>query len=226
MLLQEIFGYCLTFDLRQQKFFLLEGGGGNGKGVVLGVLRALLGPENVSSVSLAGLHARFELASTLGKLANITSESDNVRQVDEAVLKQFTGQDAMQFEKKYRDSFSGVPTAKLIIAVNSRPPFRDRSDGLWRRLILLPFPVGIPEERQNKDLGLPVLHCGCAKGPHTAINAERRRIATGGKSHTPRPFPCERRDCIYVWRKSKDGEYDGDYNESCLCQLPHGHLLT
>jgi P4 family phage/plasmid primase-like protien len=151
-LLQEIFGYCLTFDLSQQKFFLLEGGGGNGKGVVLGVLRALLGPENVSSVSLAGLHARFELASTLGKLANISSEADNVRHVDEAVLKQFTGQDAMQFEKKYKDSFSGVPTAKLIIAVNSRPPFRDRSEGLWRRLILLPFPVGIPEERQNKHL--------------------------------------------------------------------------
>jgi putative DNA primase/helicase len=152
MLLQEMFGYCLTFDLSQQKFFLLLGEGANGKGVVLRVLRALLGPDNVSSVSLSQLNGRFDLAQTLGKLVNIASEVDNVRQVDEAVLKQFTGEDVMQFERKYRDGFSAMPTAKLIIAANTRPPLRDRSEGLWRRVTLMPFPVCIPEERQNKNL--------------------------------------------------------------------------
>ena len=104
--------------------------------MVLRVLRALLGPDNVSSVSLSQLNGRFDLSQTLGKLVNIASEVDNVRQVDEAVLKQFTGEDVMQFERKYRDGFSAMPTAKLIIAANTRPPLRDRSDGLWRRLIV------------------------------------------------------------------------------------------
>src|SRR5262249_23227324 len=31
-------------------------------------------------------------------------------------------------------------------------PFRDRSDGIWRRLIILPFPVTIPKDRINRNL--------------------------------------------------------------------------
>ena len=49
-LIQEIFGYCLTYDLSQQKFFLFLGDGGNGKGVITRTLRTLLGEDNVSTV--------------------------------------------------------------------------------------------------------------------------------------------------------------------------------
>jgi putative DNA primase/helicase len=153
-LIQEMFGYCLTFDTRQQKFFLLLGEGSNGKGVVLRILRLLLGPENISAVSLARLGDRFELGQTLGKLVCLASEVDNVRQLDEAVIKQFTGEDAMRMEHKYKDPFTAMPTAKLIIAANVHLPFKDRSEGIWRRLIAIPFPVSIPESQQNKNLTL------------------------------------------------------------------------
>jgi putative DNA primase/helicase len=58
----------------------------------------------------------------------------------------------MHFNPKYKQPFSSKPTAKLIITTNVRPPFRDRSEGIWRRLILLPFPVIIPDTEQNKHL--------------------------------------------------------------------------
>ena len=45
-----------------------------------------------------------------------------------------------------------VPTAKLVIAANSRPTFVDRSEGLWRRLVPVPFNVTIPEDKQDKRL--------------------------------------------------------------------------
>ncbi|WP_447986372.1 DNA primase family protein [Nitrospira sp. Nam74] len=151
-LIQEMFGYCLTFDTSQQKFFLLFGEGANGKGVILRVLRMLLGLENVSSVPLSRLGERFDLALTLGKLVNLASEVDNVRQLDEAVIKQFTGEDPMRMENKYEKPFTAMPTAKLIIAANSTLPFKDRSEGIWRRLIAIPFPVTIPEAEQNKNL--------------------------------------------------------------------------
>jgi putative DNA primase/helicase len=151
-LIQEIFGYCLTFDTSQQKFFLLLGEGANGKGVILRILRTLLGPENVSSVPLSRLGERFDLALTLGKLVNLASEVDNVRHLDEAAIKQFTGEDPMRMENKYEKPFTAMPTAKLIIAANSTLPFKDRSEGIWRRLIAIPFPVSIPEAEQNKNL--------------------------------------------------------------------------
>jgi putative DNA primase/helicase len=151
-LLQEIFGYCLTYDLSQQKFFLFLGDGGNGKGVITRILRMLLGEENVSTVPLTHLGKRFYLVGTMGKLVNFCNEVDNARDLDEAVIKQFTGEDPMQFERKYKEVFSAMPTAKLIISGNAWLPFKDRSEGMWRRLVPLHFPINIPEARQNKNL--------------------------------------------------------------------------
>ena len=151
-LLCEIFGYCLTYDTSLQKFFVFEGTGANGKGVVLRILTRLLGETNVSSLPLELFGASHGLETTLGKLVNITSELGDANRVAEGFLKQFTGEDQMQFNPKYRASFSAKPTAKLIIATNVRPPFRDRSEGLWRRLILLPFPISVPDEKRNPYL--------------------------------------------------------------------------
>jgi P4 family phage/plasmid primase-like protien len=152
LLLQEIFGYCLTYDVSQQKFFIFEGPGGNGKGVVLNVLTGLLGDANVSSLGLEVFSHTHGLELTLGKLVNITGDVGELDKVAEGTLKLFTGCDMLHFNPKYKDPFSARATARIIVATNLRPPFRDRSDGIWRRLVLLPFPVTIPEEQQNKNL--------------------------------------------------------------------------
>lgn len=151
-LLQDIFGYCLTFDTSQQKFFMFEGGGANGKGVVLRVLTLLLGEANVSGLPLESFGATHGLELTLGKLVNLTSEIGDLASVAEGLLKQFTGEDLMTFNPKYRPAFSAKVTARLIMATNVRPPFKDRSEGLWRRLIVLPFSVTIPEAQRNTRL--------------------------------------------------------------------------
>jgi putative DNA primase/helicase len=152
LLLQEIFGYCLTYDVSQQKFFIFEGPGGNGKGVVLNILTALLGASNVSSLGLEVFSHTHGLEQTLGKLVNITGDVGELDKVAEGTLKLFTGCDMVYFNPKYKHPFSAYATARIIIATNVRPPFRDRSDGIWRRLVLLLFLVTIPEEQQNKNL--------------------------------------------------------------------------
>ena len=152
LLLQEIFGYCLTYDLSQQKFFMFEGSGGNGKGVVTNILTRVLGSENVSALSLHRFGAAHDLVVTLGKLANITTELKASDKVAEHVLKQFTGNDAITFNPKYKPPFSAKPTAKIILSTNERPQFTDRSDGVWRRLIIVPFTVTIPDAQRNVNL--------------------------------------------------------------------------
>jgi P4 family phage/plasmid primase-like protien len=66
----------------------------------------------------------------------------------EGYLKAYTSGDPMQFEQKYEASFSALPTARLVLATNNPPRFSDKSDGVWRRLILLPLTVTIPEEER------------------------------------------------------------------------------
>lgn len=151
-MLQELFGYCLLQDARYQRFFIFEGTGANGKSVVLLVLVRLLGQANISTVPLELFSAAHNLTETLGKLANIASEVGEIDKVAEGVLKQFVGGDYIHFNPKYKSPFSAQPTAKLIIATNVRPPFKDRTQGLWRRLLLIPFPVTIPIEKQDPTL--------------------------------------------------------------------------
>ena len=151
-LLQEWFGYCLTPETKQHKFLVVEGEGANGKSVVLDVLTALLGEPNVSQVPLEMFGKRFQLTPTIGKLANICAEVGEISTVAEGVLKQFTAGDRMYFDRKGIPGVMCYPTARLLLATNNRPRFRDRSEGIWRRMILVPFRYTVPPHRQDRDL--------------------------------------------------------------------------
>ena len=50
--LQEVFGYCLTGDTRQQKAFLIIGPKRSGKGTIARVLTRLIGSENAVAPTL------------------------------------------------------------------------------------------------------------------------------------------------------------------------------
>jgi putative DNA primase/helicase len=151
-LLQEWFGYCLTTDTSLQKSLILVGEGANGKSVILQVLTALLGPSNLSHVPLEVFGERFHLTPTLGKLANIVSEVGPMNLVAEGYFKSFVAGDSMFFDRKGLPGITARPTARLILATNCLPPFRDRSGGVWRRLLLLPFRVVLTPERQDHQL--------------------------------------------------------------------------
>jgi len=151
-LLRQWFGYCLTHDTSQHRFLILEGEGRNGKSVVCDILRALLGEDNVSAVPLEAFRERFALSDTRGKLANVVEEIGTLDKVAEGNLKIFVGGGAMTLDRKHKDAVTVRPTARLVFATNTRPRFADRSKGIWERLILVPFPVYIPEEKRDTDL--------------------------------------------------------------------------
>lgn len=151
-LLQEFLGYCLTYDTSRHKFLILVGEGSNGKSVVTEVATQVLGDDNVSHIGLERFVDRFALAPMIGRLANIVSEIAVGRPVAEEILKAMASGDKIQVEFKYQSSFSVKPTARLIFATNELPRFADRSGGIWRRVLLLPFDVTIPPERQDPHL--------------------------------------------------------------------------
>lgn len=155
-LLQEWFGYNLVYETNQEKMMIFEGPGANGKTVVCTALREVLGGENVSAVSLEAFDPRrtFVLTATLGKLANIVGELSEIDKAAEGLLKNIITGTEMTFERKFGAPFEAKPTVRLTWSTNQLPTFRDRSNGIWRRLICIPFRVIIPEGLQNKNLQL------------------------------------------------------------------------
>lgn len=147
-ILQEWSGYLLTPSTDQQKFLMLSGDGSNGKSVYCAVVTAMIGKENISAVSLEMFGQRFQLTETLGKLANIVPDCNELDKVAEGYLKQFTSGDRMQFEEKHKAAFSAVPTARLMVVANNLPRFADRSNGIWRRMLLVPFLREVRDEEK------------------------------------------------------------------------------
>jgi P4 family phage/plasmid primase-like protien len=154
-ILQEWAGLLLTHDTSYQKFMVLEGEGSNGKSVYCAGLVALLGRANVSHVPLEQFGQRFTLATTLGRLANIAAECGELDRVSEGYLKSFTSGDRMMFEKKGLQPFEAMPTARLLLSANNRPRFSDRSSGLWRRMIVIPFNREVPPEERILGMDKP-----------------------------------------------------------------------
>ena len=146
-ILQEFCGYLFTWHTGFHKFLILFGESGTGKSTITKVFTAVLGHENVSHVPLEVFGERFGLYPTIGKLANIVGEVGELDSVAEAKLKAFVGGDSMTFDRKNRDPLEIVPTARLVLATNNKPRFIDKSEGIWRRMILIPFQRVIPEDK-------------------------------------------------------------------------------
>lgn len=153
-LIQEMLGYFLVPTQRAQKSFLIVGVPGAGKSKLLQVLNeVLLGKENVSNVTWQALNERFKPAELYGKLANIFADLPTKNIDDNGIFKALVGEDYMTVEKKNKNPFSFLSTARLLFSCNSIPRnYGDRSDGFYRRLVIIRFEHPVPPEKRDPDL--------------------------------------------------------------------------
>ena len=150
--LQELFGYCLTRDNKHQVFFIFLGKGGNGKSVLLEILRSLLGPTLTASLSIADLSQKFKLINLVNKNANLADETPSSKALDSDMLKKLSAGGSFYVEQKFKPSFEVKNTAKLIFSANSSPNLRDFTNALRRRLKVIPFKYQVPKHKMNKNL--------------------------------------------------------------------------
>ena len=152
LLAQEIFGYCFYRDYPLHHIFFLVGVGRNGKGVFTRTIEAILGKENCSNIPLERLAERFQATNLIGKLANIVSEPD-IKRISIEMVKALTGQDLISGEIKGKQKFINFTNyAKLIVIANRLPPISDKSIAWWERVILLEFPIVIPEDKRIPNI--------------------------------------------------------------------------
>ncbi len=138
-LLQEWFGYCMIPDNSQHKFLWLVGGGGNGKSVLLDILRLLVGLRYVSDAHIERLTRPAVLAELENKLVNISSEMSAEATLSDSNFKAIVAGDFIEAERKFKKPFSFKPTVRMIGATNHLPRLLDLSDGFFRRAIILTF---------------------------------------------------------------------------------------
>jgi putative DNA primase/helicase len=136
-------GYACTGITREQVLALFWGAGGNGKGVLMHLVAHVLG-DYFSNMSFSTIELKqratipSDLAALEGKRLVTASESGEVR-LNEPRIKALTGSDPVTARYLYGEPFTFTPSAKFILATNTKPIVADNSHGFWRRLKLVPF---------------------------------------------------------------------------------------
>jgi putative DNA primase/helicase len=52
----------------------------------------------------------------------------------------------------FHEHFEYVPQFKIWLASNHKPMIRGNDEGIWRRILMVPFTVTIPDEEKDPDL--------------------------------------------------------------------------
>ena len=156
---QRAVGYALTGDTRERVLFVFYGDGANGKTTfVNAVMRALgpyagtMAPDTLLLRSGDTTLAKNDLATLQGVRFVDASEPEAGRSLAEGFVKALTGRDPMKAKTLYRDVYAIVPTFKVFLKTNHKPPIRETKRAIWDRLKLIPFDVTIPEGEQDRGL--------------------------------------------------------------------------
>ena len=161
--LQLAVGYTLTGLTDEHCLFVLYGTGANGKTTFTETIRLLLGDyaKRVNIESLmqswgSGQAATPNVADMAGARFVLSSEIPDNRKLNDALVKDLTGGDAITARFLFTNPFTFLPTHKLWIFGNYKPQISGTDEGIWRRIRVVPFTVTIPKEQRRR-----MTRCAC-----------------------------------------------------------------
>jgi putative DNA primase/helicase len=143
--IQRALGYSLTGDVREQCFFMCVGSGSNGKSTFTGTLQALFGDYAYTtdmktfSHSFGSEQGLFDMAELMNRRLILASETKAECRLNEQALKNFTGGEKINAQRKYGHPFEYQPVGKIWLGMNHQPTVKDDSYGFWRRVRIIPF---------------------------------------------------------------------------------------
>ncbi len=153
---QQIAGLCAIGNVYLEELIISYGVGSNGKSTFWNSIAGALGSYsgNISADTLTigcKRNVKPELAEAKGKRLLIAAELEEGMRLNTSTVKQLCSTDEIFAEKKYKDPFSFKPGHTLVLYTNHLPKVGAMDDGIWRRLIVIPFNAKISGKSDIKN---------------------------------------------------------------------------
>ena len=163
---QQIAGLCAVGNVYREELIISYGVGSNGKSTFWNSISSVLGnySGNISADALTvgcKRNVKPELAEAKGKRLLIAAELEEGMRLNTSTVKQLCSTDEIFAEKKYKDPFSFKPSHTLVLYTNHLPRVGAMDDGIWRRMIVIPFKAKIKGKKDIKNYSeYLVKNCG------------------------------------------------------------------
>jgi putative DNA primase/helicase len=156
--LQKFVGYCLTGRTDEQIFVCLHGAGSNGKSVFSETLKRLVGEYSATTgFDTFASHSSESIRNDLARLDKIrlvvASESNDTMRLDEALIKNVTGGEKITARFLHREFFEFQPQFKIVLVTNHLPKISGTDNGIWRRVVAVPWLIKIEDGQKDRRLG-------------------------------------------------------------------------
>lgn len=155
---QRVIGYSMTASTREHCMFILYGHGRNGKSKFVETIASILGDyaKNCPSSTFIQKHHSSipnDVARLNGARFVMASETNQNVNIDEELIKQLTGNKFITARFLNKEFFDFEPTFKLFLLTNHKPNIRGTDDGIWRKIMMIPFKFTVAPEVDDKFLG-------------------------------------------------------------------------
>lgn len=158
--LKRWFGYSMTGLTGEQKLVFAHGAGRNGKSTLVDAIAEIMSDYAITvpiesltgSEQRKGSDATPDLVRIPGARMVRASEPEQGQKMKEALIKALTGGEPILIRRMQQEFVEVTPEFKLTIQGNHKPDIRGGDDGIWRRVLLVPFDVQIPPEEVDPVL--------------------------------------------------------------------------
>ena len=140
--LTEFIGVCMMRSVKRCPVFpVLIGEGSNGKSTYIGLLKDVVGDDNISGLQPKDITARFLGAHIVGKTANLGDDiaSGYLDDKDCAIIKSVATGDLMFTDVKGGTGFKFEPYCTMVFSCNAFPRLADTTPGFMRRFMPIEF---------------------------------------------------------------------------------------
>lgn len=158
---QRYLGYSITGLTHEQVFAFFHGGGRNGKSTMVDIVCRILADYSttVPIETLAGEQRRKggdatpDLMRLPGARIVRASEPESNMKLREAMVKSLTSDEPILIRALHKDFTEVYPSFKLIVSGNHKPRIDNDDNGIWRRVLLVPWDVKLEKEQVDRMLG-------------------------------------------------------------------------
>jgi P4 family phage/plasmid primase-like protien len=155
-------GYTALGITSEQILIMCIGDGANGKSTLMNLFLDAFGQgvngygfsansENLLTANGGGRHETWRMSMQAKRIV-VCQEVAEGRTFNESLIKELTGSDVITGRKMRQDEWSFTPEFQLWLCANHMPHVRGTDEGIWRRLMVLPFDASF---KGRKDPHMP-----------------------------------------------------------------------